>query len=500
LHDVPTPREGYDANVTWGYREDAAMADLALEHIGNTAEQRTWLIATPHNLGPDHLMDFVGENILEVKPGTSLVNSQHSNFGGIFARGSRSGVGVVGQGTNNAGVYGWATNASGVVGEARNTNGAGVLGRNDGGTGVHGQSRQLGYSGVYGQHLGSGYGVVGDGAGSAFAGVLGRNASPEGAGVRGEGGDDHNGVLGTANNGTGVRGFSRSWMAVIGISETGTGVRGQSSGTDGVALFGWGKSGAKAGIFQGDVEVRGNLTVVNGNKPFKIDHPLDPQNKYLLHNAVEAPERKNVYDGLAQLDEDGAASVDLPGWFEALNGDFRYQLTAVGGAAPNLHVAEEVSGNRFKIAGGEGGMKVCWQVTGSRKDPWAAANPFEIEQEKPQEERGRYLQPDLYGAPEEQSVMRARMGAMREPPPAGFEPPTALAMPPGVSAPGFEPPTAPAIPPDVGAPGIGRIEEEHRQQIDELRGQIEELKRVSLEEEIDELKRQIKKLQRRRKR
>jgi hypothetical protein len=56
-------------------------------------------------------------------------------------------------------------------------------------------------------------------------------------------------------------------------------------------------------------------------------------------------------------------------------------------------------------AGGEGGMKVCWQVTGSRKDRWAAANPFEVEQEKPEEEQGRYLEPSLYDAPDEQRVM-----------------------------------------------------------------------------------------------
>jgi len=128
-----------------------------------------------------------------------------------------------------------------------------------------------------------------------------------------------------------------------------------------------------------------------------------------LHSAVESNERKNVYDGVAQLDADGTAWVQLDEWFETLNGDFRYQLTAVGGAAPNLHVAEEVYENRFQIAGGEGGMKVCWQVTGTRKDPWAAAYPFEVEEEKPQEERGRYMHPSLYGAPEEQNVMGARI-------------------------------------------------------------------------------------------
>jgi hypothetical protein len=165
-------------------------------------------------------------------------------------------------------------------------------------------------------------------------------------------------------------------------------------------------------------------------KTFQIDHPLDPANSYLNHASVESSERKNFYDGVAPLDEDGAAWVDLPEWFEALNGDFRYQLTAVGGSAPNLHVAEEVSENRFKIAGGEGGMKVCWQVTGTRKDAWSAANPLEVEQEKPEEERGRFLEPsqeprretdELRRLKEEQrrkmEELRRRMERQEEAPP-----------------------------------------------------------------------------------
>jgi hypothetical protein len=233
--------------------------------------------------------------------------------------------------------------------------------------------------------------------------------------------NDRTGVLGGSSTGVGVQGSSTSSSGVSGSSTRGTGVVGRSDNLVGVRAtctseelgFGVIAEGATAGLFVGPVAVFGDLTVqngdllvLNGNKTFKIDHPLDPQNKYLLHNAVEAPERKNVYDGGARLDEDGAAWVDLPEWFEALNGDFRYQLTAVGGAAPNLHVAEEVSENRFKIAGGQEGMRICWQLTGTRKDPWAAANPFEVEQEKPEEERGRYLDPSLYGAPEEQRVMR----------------------------------------------------------------------------------------------
>lgn len=50
--------------------------------------------------------------------------------------------------------------------------------------------------------------------------------------------------------------------------------------------------------------------------------------------------------------------MTLPEWFETLNRDFRYQLTAVGAPGPNLYVAEEISGNHFKIAGGQPGAKV----------------------------------------------------------------------------------------------------------------------------------------------
>jgi hypothetical protein len=346
-----------------------------------------------------------------------------------------------------------------------------------GGSGVHGTA-SIGpqAAGVVGEH------IITDAAGM---GVHGKVHSSSGTGVKGEGPAQATGVRGQTDTGIGVHGLTAG-------TGSGTGVFAQSQ--SGWALEAQTTRGL-AGIFFGPVMVWGDLTVENGNKPFKIDHPLYPQNKYLLHNAVESPERKNVYDGVAQLDEDGTASVDLPEWFEALNEDFRYQLTAVGQAAPNLHVAEKIyENNRFRIAGGEGGMEVCWQVTGTRRDPWAAANPFVVEEDKPQEERGRFLEPSLYGAPEEQSVMRARMGEdrwqrmMREEPPS-FEPPQAPPTPTS-----FEPPQPPVMPPQ--APEL----EEHRQQIDELRGQIEELRRGRMEDEIDELRRQIKKLRRRRKR
>ena len=121
---------------------------------------------------------------------------------------------------------------------------------------------------------------------------------------------------------------------------------------------------AWAGFFDGDVNVTGTLT--KGAGAFRIDHPLDPENKYLSHSFVESPDMKNIYDGVAVFDAAGEAIVTLPDWFEALNEDFRYQLTPMG-AAFVPYVAEEIAGNQFKIGRGH-----PWQegvMAGDRHSP-----------------------------------------------------------------------------------------------------------------------------------
>jgi len=161
----------------------------------------------------------------------------------------------------------------------------------------------------------------------------------------------------------------------------------------------------------GDVNIKGNIS--KGGGSFKIDHPLDPANKYLYHSFVESPDMMNIYNGVIALDANGEAMVDLPDWFEALNRDFRYQLTAVGAPGPNLYIAEEVAGNHFKIAGGKPGSKVSWQVTGIRQDAYANAHRIPTEEEKPPYEQGHYLHPELFGAGPEQTVgYNERLGSM----------------------------------------------------------------------------------------
>jgi hypothetical protein len=149
--------------------------------------------------------------------------------------------------------------------------------------------------------------------------------------------------------------------------------------------------------FSGKLTLTGTLTAAAKN--FKIDHPLDPTNKYLYHDAVESSEMMNIYTGNAVLDGAGQARVSLPDWFEAVNADFRYQLTAIGAAAPGLHIAREIANHEFSIAGGAPGMKVSWQVTGVRHDGYAQAHPMTVEVTKPEKERGHYLHPEAYGQP-----------------------------------------------------------------------------------------------------
>jgi hypothetical protein len=145
--------------------------------------------------------------------------------------------------------------------------------------------------------------------------------------------------------------------------------------------------------FAGSLSITGTLYKAAGS--FRIDDPLDPANKYLQHSFVESPDMMNVYNGTVLLDGKGEADVVLPRYFEALNRDFRYQLTCIGEFAP-IYVSEEIVNNHFRIAGGVPGLKVSWQVTGIRKDPYAQAHRIKAETLKPAAERGRYLNPELY--------------------------------------------------------------------------------------------------------
>lgn len=114
----------------------------------------------------------------------------------------------------------------------------------------------------------------------------------------------------------------------------------------------------------------------------------------------------NIYTGNITTDADGRATVQLPEWFEALNTDFRYQLTVIGQFAQAI-VAREIEQHQFQIKTSLPNVKVSWQVTGVRRDAYAKAHPLQVEQEKPEKERGFYIHPELYGAPQEKGILWA---------------------------------------------------------------------------------------------
>jgi hypothetical protein len=286
-----------------------------------------------------------------------------------------SATAVQGTSASGVGVFGLSIGATGVLGES--TNGAGVRGSSSSFVGLQGDSSS--YFGVVGTST-SGGGVFGQSI--SDVGVSGNSSS-------------NSGVNGNSTSGPGVSGFSSSGVGMVGQSISGLG-----------AVEGFSLGSARAGYFVGDVDVTGTLNA--GSKNFRIDHPLDPANRYLYHASVESSEMMNIYADNVTLDAAGEAVVELPGWFEALNRSFRYQLTAVGAPAPGLYVAEEIAGHHFKIAGGSAGLKVSWQVTAVRRDAFAKAHPLQVDVEKHETERGYYVHPELYGAPREQGIEWAR--------------------------------------------------------------------------------------------
>ncbi|MBL8886061.1 MAG: hypothetical protein JNK16_05325 [Phycisphaerales bacterium] len=252
---------------------------------------------------------------------------------------------------------------------------------------LHGTTNGDSGEGVYGFSSGSsGTGVLGTATGSFSIGVKGSGLS---AGVRGDCG---------TTNGSGVYGVTSSGggnaAGVRGDASQGGAAGGAFYNNQGTALYAQ-STGGTAGFFSGNVTITGSLQV-NGAKNFKIDHPLDPANKYLVHASVESPEMKNIYDGVAVIGADGSATVTMPNYFGALNTEYRYQLTCIGAHAP-VYVAEEISQNQFKIAGGKPGMKVSWMVTGVRNDATATSKPMQVEIKKVGDEIGRYLNPEAFG-------------------------------------------------------------------------------------------------------
>lgn len=205
------------------------------------------------------------------------------------------------------------------------------------------------------------------------------------------GGDGVVGIA-TAASGTGVYGFA---SLATGINY---GVAGSTnSGTNGYGVFSFGRTGA------------------SGVKSFRIDHPQDPLNKYLLHYSAEGPQPLNIYQGHVTTDDNGYAWVQLPSYFEDINRDPEYVLTVTDDSDDFIlsKVSKGVQNNRFQIRTSKGNIRVSWEVKAVRNDAWVQKYGAPVEMEKEGLERGRYQHPELYNAPADMGMniqMNVRKG------------------------------------------------------------------------------------------
>jgi hypothetical protein len=262
---------------------------------------------------------------------------------GVYASGGSGGYGLQAYG----GTYGvYASGASyGVYAQGATA----VYGSSGSGSGIYGVSSEVNSPAVFG--TGGQYGVMG--------------ANGRTAGVRGD------------SNYVGVWGEGREW----GFFSIATGTSGQNYGFMSETR----SPAGYAGWFKGNVRVEGTVTKNAGS--FMIDHPLDPERKWLSHSFVESPDMMNVYNGNVTTDASGLAIVKLPAYFTALNRDFRYQLTVIGTFAQAI-VDREIQKNQFRIRTDKGRVKVSWQVTGIRQDDYAKAHPIIVEVAKKGSEVG----------------------------------------------------------------------------------------------------------------
>lgn len=346
-----------------------------------------------------------GENNGTGFSGVGLYGS-HAGFGygiygtapggvGIFAN-SDSGFGLWGQSDTNIGTHTRTTSGEAAL-QAEHTDGdteAFLATENYAIEAYHDQTDGEGTA-IYAS--GGRTGIFGESTNSGFGASLTRTGVHGFAGGFTTAANTFYGVRGVAQNP--VEGGSRTAYGVYGSAQVG------NSGNTAYGVYGetFGPGGTQyAGYFRGNVHVLGTLSKSSGS--FKIDHPLDPENMYLSHSFVESPDMMNIYNGVIVLGRDGTAVVELPDYFEALNRDFRYQLTAIGASMPNLYIASEISANQFEIAGGVPNAKVSWEVTGVRQDASAVTHPIIVEEEKPEQHRGKYLDPEAHGVGNDRAI------------------------------------------------------------------------------------------------
>lgn len=262
---------------------------------------------------------------------------------------------------------------------------------------------------VIGNTTGNAWGVSGQVAASATAqaAVYGSNLRTSGGhGVMGIG---FNGVVGQTNYSSGYALYAENYDNIAPLGD-GAGVAGRGF----YGVFGEDRYlGTVAGAM--GVYSNGDLAA-SGGKLFQIDHPQDPENKFLRHFSVESNEVLNMYRGTTAFDANGEAVVELPTYFDAINRNVSYQLTPIGDYAP-LFIKQKVQNGKFVIGGGKAGMEVSWTVHAERNDAYYQQYPEKraVELEKRPDQKGTYLMPQLYGQPAEKAMLQRPQQVTQQP-------------------------------------------------------------------------------------
>lgn len=283
-----------------------------------------------------------------------------------------------------AGVFGLAKPAGGILGKCSfgvmgksygaSDSSAGVIGINNGSRQIGVYGRTSGGNGVYGLHYAS--------TGSA-AGVQGETRSRD---------------AGSA----GVKGLAASTSGMV------YGIRGQiqSNGANSAGVRGDTLDGAPEGTtfaIWGQGSIKSTGKIIGAQKLFQIDHPLEPETKYLQHVCPESDIPLNIYTGKVKTNSEGIAEVKLPSYVSIINRDFTYQFTCMNSFS-RVTVSKEISGNIFEIKTEEPNIVVYWVIYGIRNDAYSKAHPFEAEVQKEPENIGKYLHPVEMGKKPETGI------------------------------------------------------------------------------------------------
>jgi len=113
-------------------------------------------------------------------------------------------------------------------------------------------------------------------------------------------------------------------------------------------------------------------------KTFIIDHPLDADNKYLVHCCLEGPESGVYYRGKSEIVNGTSAEIQLPAYVGALCTDLTVQITHIYDGTVKAFSASELdtATNTFTVHGENG--RFNWLVHGKRGDVTAEVNKADV--------------------------------------------------------------------------------------------------------------------------